>query len=174
MKKISLLFAVTILIAACSTKDKKSMLLGKWQAIHLDNPQLIEMMDEQNSFLDTFGKNNTDEQNMEIYGFTNIDSARDILKSEMTEYMAMQDHAIKNTNFEFRKDGWVIMDFSGQVDSTKWKINDEGKLTLNKPENSEGAEDINMEILELTDTMMKLQMSEQGMSSTVIFKPADK
>lgn len=174
MKKLSLIFALTVTIVACNTQDKKKMLIGKWQAVQLDNPQVIKMMNEQDAFLDTFGKNTSDEQNLEIYGFTNIDSARDVLINEKTEYMAMQDHAVKNTRFEFREDGWVIMDFSGQVDSTEWDINDEGKLTLQKPDNQQDGEDISLEILEVTDTLLRLQMSEQGMSSTVIFKPADK
>ena len=130
-------------------------------------------MGEQTRFLDTFGKNTTDVQNMAMYGFTNIDSARQVLKNEMTEYMAMQDHAVKNTWFDFRKDGMVIMNFSGQMDSTKWQINDEGKLVLDEPAEGGEAGKISMDILSLSDSMLKLQMTEQGMSSVVIFKPAD-
>lgn len=164
---------IVTMLAACSTQDKKAMITGKWQAVSLENPQIDSLMAEQTRFLDTFGRGTTDEQNMEMYGFTNIDSARALLKNEMSEYLAMQDHAVKNTWFEFRKDGMVIMNFSGQMDTTKWQINDEGKLVLE--EKSEGSEmgPLSMDILSLTDTMLKLQMIEQGMSSTVVFKPAD-
>jgi hypothetical protein len=161
------------LLSACTTQDKKSMLTGKWQAISLENTQLDSLMAEQTRFLDTFGKNTTPEENLAIYGFANVDSVREVSKKEMTEYLAMQDHAVKNTWFEFRKDGSVIMNFSGQVDSTKWQINDEGKLVLDEPARQDELGKISMDILSLTDTMLKLQMTEQGMSSTVIFKPAD-
>src|SRR5690606_39895762 len=90
---------------------------------------------------------------------------------EMVDYMAMQEHAVKNTWFDFRKDGIVIMNFSGQVDSSKWEINNEGTLVLDETKTAESTEKLQLEILSLTDTMLKLQMSEQGMSSTVIFKP---
>lgn len=175
MKKILLLsVVVSVTMASCSTQDKKSLITGKWQAISLENPKLVALMEEQTSFLDTFGKNNTDEQNLSIYGFTNIDSAREILKQEMVDYMNMQDHAVKNTWFDFRKDGTVVMNFSGQIDSTKWYISDEGMLMLDEATTGNNPEKIKMEIMSLTDTMLKLQMNEQGMSSTVIFKPADK
>jgi len=175
MKKIQFAGMVMLLVfSACAPKDKKSMITGKWQAISLENPQLVKLMEEQSAFLDTFGKNTTTEQNLEIYGFTNIDSARDVLKKEMVEYMAMQDHAVKNTWFDFRKDGMVVMNFSGQVDSTKWQINEEGVLVLEESTTEGKGEAIKMEILSLTDTLLKLQMNDKGMSSTVIFKPANK
>lgn len=172
-KKLLSGFVILGLLSACSAQNKKAMLTGKWQAVSLENSQLDSLMKEQTHFLDTFGNNTTDEQNLAIYGFTNIDSARDVLKNEMTEYMAMQDHAVKNTWFDFRKDGMVIMNFSGQMDSTKWQINDEGKLVLEEPAKEDDMGKISMDILSLTDTMLRLQMTEQGMSSTVIFKPAD-
>lgn len=175
MKKIQFAFvAVALILSSCKTQNKKAELVGKWQAVSLENTKLKEMMDMQTAFLDTFGKNNTDEQNIAIYGFSNLDSARDFLRQEMVDYMAMQEHAVKNTWFDFRKDGIVIMNFSGQVDSSKWEINNEGTLVLDETKTAESTEKLQLEILSLTDTMLKLQMSEQGMSSIVIFKPADK
>lgn len=165
--------AIVCLTTACNTQDKKAMITGEWQAVSLENHQLDSLMAEQTRFLDTFGNNTTDEENLAIYGFTNIDSVREVSKKEMTEYMAMQDHAVKNTMFNFRKDGMVIMNFSGQMDSTKWQINNEGKLVLDEPAEQDGAGAISMDILSLSDTMLKLQMTERGMSSIVVFKPAD-
>lgn len=177
MMKKTLLISLQILVlfTACNPgSDKKQMLTGKWQATDLENQKLKEMMDQQNAFLDTFGVNSTDEHNIAVYGFSNIDSAREVLKQEMVEYMAMQDHAVKNTVFDFRADSIVLMDFSGQVDSAKWMIGDDGNLVLEPVGTDDAAEKINMEIMSLSDTLLKLQLTEQGMSSTVIFKPADK
>lgn len=175
MRKIFLpVVVLTFALGACTTKDKKSLITGKWQAVSLENAKLDELMKEQAHFLDTFGRNNTPEQNMEIYGTSNLDSLREMSQKEMVEYMAMQDHAVKNTTFEFKKDGIVIMNFSGQIDTTGWHIGDDGKLTLDETSTTADGQKITMEILSLTDTMMKLQMNEQGMNSTVIFKPASK
>lgn len=164
---------IVLMMTACGTQDKKTMLTGKWQAIGLENPQLDSLMAEQNRFLDTFGSNTTPEENLIIYGFTNLDSIREVSKKEMAEYLAMQDHAVKNTWFEFRKDGVAIMNFSGQIDSTQWQIDDEGKLVLDELAGGDETEKISMDILSLSDTTLKLQMTERGMSSIVIFKPAD-
>lgn len=172
-KKTIISIVLVLLITACNNEtDKKTQLVGEWQAFQLENPKLQEMMDEQTAFLDTFGRNSSDQQNIEVYGFSNIDSARDVLKQEMVEYMAMQDHAVKNTKFNFREDGLVIMDFSGQVDSTRWSLSEQGNLVLEPTGDDD--QQISMEVLYLTDSILKLQLNEQGMSSTVIFKPADK
>lgn len=170
-----LIACITIMLATgCNTKDKSVMIVGKWQAVKLENPELDSVMAEQKAFLDTFGTSTTDEQNLLIYGFTNVDSARTAVKQEMDEYKAMQDHAVHNTVFEFKQNGWVIRDFTGQVDSTKWRIDDEGMLVLEEVETEDKPQKINMEILSVSDSVLKLRLSEQGMSSTVIFKPAGK
>ncbi len=175
MKKILLGYiSVLVVLSSCSTQDKKSVIAGKWQAISLDNPHLEKLMSDQKQFLDTFGKNNTPEQNVEIYGFSNIDSAREANMKEMEEYMALQEEAVKNTVFDFRKDGVVVMNFSGEVDSTKWHIDKNGALILDETTTGSTSGEIKMEILSLTDSMLKLQLNDQGMSSTVIFKPSDK
>ena len=161
-------------LSSCSTQNKKNMITGKWQAISLDNPHLAQLMADQKNFLDTFGKNNTPEQNIEIYGFSNIDSAREANMLEMEDYMASQDSAVKNTWFDFREDGIVLMNFSGEMDSTKWHIDKQGALILDESTMGSTTGEIKMEILSLSDTMLKLQLNDQGMSSTVIFKPSDK
>lgn len=172
MNRIVVVFSLLVLFAACNTKDKKAQIVGKWQAVDMDNPQLMLMMDEQRAFLDTFGINNTEQQNIDVYGFSNIDSARKVLQEEMDEYMKMQDHAIQNTHFEFRKDGMLIMDFSGQVDSTQWDLDEQNMIVLKVLEGEE--EPVNLEVLSVSDTLLKLALKEQGMSSVVIFKPEDK
>ncbi|MCB0696083.1 MAG: hypothetical protein KDC07_01880 [Chitinophagaceae bacterium] len=175
MKKILLgCTAMVVLFAACKTQDKKSMITGKWQAISLDNPELAKLMDEQRHFLDTFGRNNTPEQNVEVYGFSNIDSAREANKMELEAYITAQETAVKNTWFDFRKDGIVVMNFNGEADSTKWHIDEQGMLTLDETSKGSTSGEIKMDIISLSDTMLKLQLNEEGMSSTVIFRPSDK
>lgn len=174
MNKSVLTILMMVLLAACTTQDKKKMLQGKWQAVALDNPAQDSVLAEQRAFLDTFGNSTTDEQNMEIYGFTNVDSARHEVKKVLDDYMSMQDEAIKNTRFDFRKDGTMITEFKGVVDSANWGINDEGMLEFEQMTSEGTPQKLSMEILYVTDTLLKLRMTENGMSSTVIFEPVDK
>lgn len=171
-KTLSILSLVVLLYSCASEQEKKSSTIArKWQATELVNPQLDSLMNEQRKFLDTFGKNTTDEQNLLIYGITNIDSARTALLKEMDDYKGMQEHSISTTWFDFKDNGIVVMNFSGQKDSSNWKIAEDGNLTLTTI-NEEENETINMQILELDDAMLKLEMNNGGVSSTVTFKPA--
>lgn len=174
MKHILVLSIICITLLSCEQKNKKNQLTGKWQAIALENAELDSLMKQQLQFLDTFGSNTTPEENETIYGFRNIDSARTTLKAELEEYLAMQDHAVKHTWFDFRKDGVVVMNFSGQIDSSKWYINDDGALMLDELEMKGAGARIKMEILSLTDTSLRLQLNDEGMSSVVLFEPSDK
>lgn len=173
MKRIlSILLVSTVAVSCQSGKD--TQIVGKWQAIATEDPQLDKMIAEQNNFLDTFGSNTTDEQNLEIYGFTNIDSAKNLLRKEMGDYVAMQEDAIKKTTFEFRKDSIAILNFSGQLDSSKWSMNEEGHLLLSEMKNPEQTK-IEMEIVTLNDTMLKVKLLGQGQQgSSVVFKPYGK
>lgn len=172
MNKILGLLAV-ILIASCQTFDKGSTLEGKWQAVDLENPQLDSLMTTQKNFLDTFGNNTTPEQNLEIYGYTNIDSARRVTESQMKAYIATQKQVLSNTVFEFQKDSIAILTFNGDSDTCIWYIDDAGKLQL-KEMKKQNMPDVEMEILSLDDTQLKVRLLGQGANSTVIFKPLDK
>lgn len=172
MNKI-LILLVVLFIASCDTLDKKSSLEGKWQAVDLDNPQLTALMGEQRNFLDTFGTHTTEEQNIELYKSSNVDSIRAVLLKEMDTYMSMQKEVINGTVFEFKKDGTAILNFNGDVDTSKWFIDDAGRLQLTDMK-KQNAPDVEMEVLSLNDTSLKLKLLGQGANSTVIFKPVDK
>jgi hypothetical protein len=169
MKKLIYLLPFTLLISSCKEK-KEDMLAKKWQAVKLSNPQMDQMIKEQEVFLDTFGKGSP-EQNEALYGIKNIDSARESLKMQLNDFKAMQDHAVKNTWFNFRKDGVAIMNFSGQLDSTKWYVEGESKLILDEKQLKGTGNKIEMEIVELKQTMLTLRFTEEGMTSIVTFAP---
>jgi hypothetical protein len=175
MKKTTLyLLLVTMITAVSCSKDKKSMLSRKWQASALNSPQMDQVIAEQEHFIDTFGKQTPPVMYDTLFGTSNIDSLRESLKSQLKDYKAMQDHSLKNTWFDFRKDGTVVMNFSGQVDSTKWTL--EGKeqkeLVLDQSKISPNGEKIKMNIEKLDAKELKLQFSEGGVSSTITFVPA--
>lgn len=174
MKKNILLIALPIVLAACS-QSKEDIIVGKWQAVKVDNPQQDSFFAEQDKFLDTFGRYGDAAANKAVYGFSNVDSARESLKAQLKDYKAMQQHAVENTVFNFDKKGTAIMDFSGQVDTVKWTVDKEGKyLTLEESKKSATSTSIKMEVIELTKEVLKLKFTDNGGTSTVTFKPAAK
>lgn len=173
MKKAILFVILTIAIASC-TQSKEDMIARKWKAVTVDNKDLDKAFAAEEQFIDTFGKNNTDAINLAMYGFTNVDSARESLKAQLKDYRMMQQHAVENTVFDFDKKGTAVMNFSGQIDTVKWNLTKEGKLELEENTKTGASSKITMEILELTKTALKLKFTDNSGTSTVTFKPADK
>lgn len=173
MKKLILIFSCTLLIVSCKD-SKKDLISRKWQAVKLENPEMEQMIRDQEVFLDTFGRNADENVNKANYGVTNIDSMRESLKMELNDFKAMQEHAVTNTWFDFRKNGVAIMDFSGQVDSTNWYFDDDGSLILDEMKLKGTGNKIVMQVVELKDDLLKLKFTEDKMTSTVTFKPATK
>jgi len=174
MKKSILLIALPVVLTACS-QSKEDMIVGKWEAVKVDNPQQDSFFMMQEQFLDTFGKTGDATANKAIYGFSNVDSARESLRAQLKDYKAMQQHAVENTVFDFDNKGTAIMDFSGQVDTVKWSVDKEGKyLTLEESKKTSASTSIKMEVIELTKNALKLKFTDNGGTSTVSFKPAAK
>lgn len=147
------------------------MLTGKWQAVHIHNPQMDSLVAAQAIFIDTFGKNNDDEANIALYGSANTDSLRESLIAQLNDFKAMQEHSLKTTSFEFKKNGVATMNFSGQLDSSNWYFEDKNELILDEMKLKGTGEKIRMIVKELTDTSLKLQFNEDVTSSTITFHP---
>jgi hypothetical protein len=172
MRRLFILL-IPVLIASCSS-DKSSLLVKKWNAFKVDNPDQDSFLKDQELFIDTFGKNNDAATNIAMYGFSNVDSARASLKAQYTDYQKMQQHAVENTWFDFRKDSVVVMNFSGQQDSAKWYFNKEGKLMLDEKKLKGQGNTLTMEVIALTDTALTLKFTDGNGTSTVSFHPAKK
>lgn len=173
MKKIILFASLAVALYSCKG-DKKDMIARKWRAVSVANPALDSLIADRQVFLDTFGRNTDAETNEKIYGFRNVDSLRQSLKAEWKDMKDMQHHAVENTWFDFKKDGLVIMNFSGQADSSKWSIDKDGSLILTEPKSKPNAVSIKMEIVSLSDTSLKLRYNDNGGTSTVTFRPDSK
>ena len=173
MKKIIVLISVTTLLYSCK-QTKEEMLAKKWRGVSVSNPNLDSMVAEKEVFIDTFGRNTDAETNEKIYGFKNVDSMRESLKAEWKDVRDMQKHAVENTWFDFRKNGTVVMNFSGQTDSSKWAFTKDGGLELAQPKTQANAVSIKMDIVTLTDTVLKLRYNDKGGTSTVTFHPDSK
>lgn len=172
MKKILLIAPLLLLLAACKEK-KEDKIAKKWQAVGLENPQMEKMVAEQKQFLDTFGKSTSPKQNDSLYGTHNIDSMRESLGQQLQDFVDMQEHSVKNTWFDFRKDGTALMNFSGQTDSTKWYFDKSGALILDEAKLKGDGNAIKMDVVQLEDTVLKLRFTEDHMTSTVTFHPAE-
>ncbi|RYE19454.1 MAG: hypothetical protein EOP51_19855 [Sphingobacteriales bacterium] len=170
MKKLVLLLSATVLLYSCKHKPE-DIIAKKWHATELSSPQMDQMMVEQQQFLDTFGKNSDAASNKLAYGVEDVDSMRRSLQLQMNDFKAMQEHAVKNTWFDIRKNGVAVMNFSGQIDSANWYFDDEKNLVLDEMKLKGTGAKLIMEVVELADTSMKLRFTEDGVTSAVTFHP---
>ena len=170
MKKTLIFLSIPFLLFSCKN-SKKNTLIGKWRAVKMVNPQMDIVMKQGQQFIDTVGKSTDTAANMELYGTSNIDSLRQALQVQKDSLLKMQDDAVKNTVFDFKKDGLAILSFGGKSDSSKWSIENDSVLVL---KNKEVANNIKMHIVELSDTALQLQFMEGNANSTVTFHPEGK
>lgn len=150
------------------------MLIGNWQAVKLENPSMDSFFSKSQLYIDTVGKGNDAATNFAIYGVTNMDSMRKVLQEQYDSAKMMQAYAVSNTFFNFRKDSIVVLSFNGNVDSSKWYLDESGGLVLDELNNTAAAEKIKMVIVALGDTVLKLRFEENGAKSTVTFHPTGK
>ncbi|MBS1771921.1 MAG: hypothetical protein JST82_03615 [Bacteroidetes bacterium] len=171
MKKIVLFITASVVLLSCQP-SQKDLLMKKWKGFSAENKQIDSMMRERENFLDTFGKNNDAATNLAMYGIANVDSVREINLALISESRKMQQHNVENTYLEITKDGLAIMSYSSeQRDSSKWRLD---KNMLHMHDIRDTSIHIEMEILSLNDTMLKLKYQDNNGTSTVTFKPAAK
>jgi hypothetical protein len=171
MKKILVCIAfVPVLLTSCK-RHKKDMIIGQWQAFHLQNAQMDSEMLTGQKFIDTVGTHTDAATNMQLYGVANMDSMRHIMQQQMDSMKIIQEEAIKNTVFNFRKDGMAILTFSGRTDSAKWHYDEEGNAIVLDIMQGQDDTKLDMEVAALSDTLLKLKFVENGSASTVTFHP---
>lgn len=173
MRYIIITLFTVVLLVSCSSQGNRPKIIGTWQAVSLENPVLDERMRQHKNFIDTIGSNTTEEQNLEIYEFTNIDSAKQALGAEIERYWSEQKEVINATTFEFRKDNTAILHFREGSENAEWSINNEGKLVVDHMKN-QNTDAIEMDIIELNDSVLTLKMLHKGIYTTVVFEPVDK
>lgn len=169
MKNFVLPALLLIVLVGCKQKEK--MLAKKWQAVSIYSPQMDSMIATQEKIIDTFGKNTDAATNIQLYGTANVDSFRASMKAELQDYKAMQEHSLKTTWFDFRKDKVAFMNFSGMLDSCKWSVENENELILDEMTLKGSGDRLTMIIEELTDKSLKLKFNDGGYGSTITFTP---
>lgn len=169
MKK-SLLFFIPVLLLACQP-SKKDMLVRNWHAVSLYNPELNDMLLKQQKFIDTVGQSTTRAADDSLYGFHNIDSIKVLLQKQLDSFKQMQQQALENTYFNFKKNGQAILTFGGNTDTTKWYFDDEGALMFDEMQEKGTGTSFKMIVQHLSDTALKLKFVQKDVSSVVTFHP---
>jgi hypothetical protein len=96
------------------------------------------------------------------------------LMANLDSFRKAQYYAIKATRFDFRRDSLMYIHSNDGVDSSKWYLDDDGALILDEARLKGAGNRIRMEILHLSDTLLKLQFTEQFLTSTAVFRPVKK
>jgi hypothetical protein len=149
-------------------------LIGAWQEVKIINPDLDAAIQAQKTFADTVGHSTTPEQNLSLYGFENVDSFRKELNTNLDSFRKAQFMAVKGTKFDFLENGIIYIHSNEGVDSSNWYIDQDGALILDEAKLKGKGNRIRMEIVELSDTLLKLQYTEKFLNSTAVFKPIKK
>lgn len=173
MKKIFPYVLICSLLFACKP-DKKLLLERTWRAKFLNNPQMNEILTNGQKFIDTVGTHTNAETNKDLYGTTNLDSLKKALQVQMDSVVAMQQRAVEETVFTFRKDGIAVIKFNGSEDSTKWYFDENGAIILDENKQKGSGDKIKMEIVSISDTALQLNFQENGVNSVVTFHPDKK
>lgn len=169
MKKLMVPVCAGLLLLGACKENKEDMLLGKWQAVKLDNAELDQQLAESRQVMDTIGAHTTPEENLKLYGQSNADSLKAMISAQIDETKMMQQYFLDHTNFEFRKDKVAILVFGGEPDSANWYLDDEGALILDDMKLKGSGDKTRMEIVSVTDTSLQLRYTENGIESVASF-----
>jgi len=171
MKKTLLyIFVVTVVLFSCK-RTKQQMIVGSWHAVGLENPEMDSFFKKSQLFIDTMGNTHNDALNMALYGTVNMDSVRAVMQQQYDSAKIIQKNAVLNTLFTFKKDSVAVLSFNGTVDSGKWFFNEKGALVVAPIIKEQANEKVEMEVISLSDTLLKLKLADGSSFSIVTFKP---
>jgi len=170
MKRIVCYLAIcSFLLLSCST-GKKKLLVGKWNAVSIENPSMDSFLVLEKHMLDTLGKSTSREQNLELYGTTNVDSLKKDQLSKLDTMQARLQFVTNNTWFQFNGDGSAILHYGDMASiNTSWEFGDDGKLLLDVIEKSNFANNLNINIIALTDSTLRIQQVKNEVSNYISF-----
>ena len=172
--KRSVLLLLLLPLAFFSCKSNRDKLVGTWHSVRLENRDIDSFFVKSQLYIDTIGKNNNPLTNMELYGTTNIDSVRKMMQEQFDSAKSIQMRSVTNTVFNFRKDSMLFISFNGNIDTCKWKLGGNNKLTVKDMNTGGTGEEMVWEILELTDTDLVVKMVQDTTFSKVTFHPEGK
>ena len=152
-------------------ENNLELLIGKWDAVKLVNPELDSFFINGQKYIDTVGKNSDAATNIRLYGVANMDSMRMVLQKQFDSAKTLQYSSVASTSFVFMDNGLVVLSFHGNIDTSAWAIDNDGNLSLDDMNESSKGEKVKMEIMLLTDTALILKFRENNAYSIVTFHP---
>lgn len=132
--------------------------------------RIDESIEQQRQFLDTVGLHTDSATNARLYGYASIDTFKKSICTNIDSFKRAQGKAIRETWFDFHKDGTVYIHSMEGLDSAKWYFEEDGALMLDEQALKDGGAKIRMEVQTLNDTALRLHHSEQYLNSTAEFR----
>ncbi len=158
------LLGLSVLLFSCKD-EKQQKLLGKWQSEKIENRSKDEFFSSSRTFIDTMGKGNTEEVNIQLYGVANVDSLRTILNKQFDSAFAVQQAIDTQSIFTFNEDGSMLLRFPGREETGKWTIDKTGRLILDETNELGQTERVNVELTSVNEQKLVLtfvRKTEQG------------
>lgn len=173
-RNIVFVVALLVLLAACG-RSKQKLLMGTWHVVKMENPEIDSFFINSQRYIDTMGSTNDPVVNMALYGSTNMDSVRANMQHQFDSARQLQTDLVHHTVFSFYTDSLAVVSFGGAPDTSKWHINKEGKLIMQKIEEGAVPEIQKIDIVSLSDTELVLKFKQDPSTySVVTFHPEKK
>ncbi len=169
MKKAFVALPFLFLIAC---KDNAtSPLVGEWQAVSLQNPQVDAILEQQKMLLDTM----TQLPEAPSYGMAEEIKSLDTFKArgyrELDVMRQYYNDAATETKFAFRKDSVAILTFPQGADSARYSLEGDSVLVLNERAlKSVGEERLVMRIEKLSADSLTLTVPDANTQSVMRFR----
>lgn len=173
MKKIVIVALCCSAFFVSCKQTRKDMLVGKWQAVKYENPELDQFFEETGRYIDTIGNNGDPATNIQLYGSANIDSVRKILRLNRDSTMTEQLNTVKKTSFNFMPSNILVIDFAGRSDTGKWSFakDNEARLQVEETTGPDKGNTIQIDIEELkTDTLILKILQDTTYSKVTFIK----
>jgi hypothetical protein len=170
--KFLLVFSLLVVVslAACNgKKEAASLIVGSWDGVKLQNPQIDSFLVNSQKYIDTIGKSGDTMANLAIYGVANLDSVRKELLAQRDSVIAIQNKMIRNTHFIFRKDSFAFLNFSGNLDTSSWYLDQKKYLVMKELIGEQKGTVQKWEVLSLNKNELKLKIEEENDYSIVTF-----
>ena len=148
------------------------MLVGTWRGTKLENTNIDSFFIKSQHVIDTLGKYNDPDKNYELYGTSNMDSVRRTLQIQHDSALFIQNQRVTKTVFSFTHDKYAYITFDDHTttDTAHWTFDDEGSLLLEDISAGGSRAVKRMQILQLTDSVMRLQIWANDDSSKITFQ----
>ena len=167
---ISVLLLSIVLVSCKQNMSKK--IIGTWHGIKLESPDMDAYFANNKNYIDTLGANGDSATNVSIYGSNNIDSLRQILRTQFDSAKNMEYGMVLTSKFKFKPNNEIVMAFGENADSSKYRIVGDTELVLTqiKKQDPSAPDSVTIHILSLSDSILKLQFHEETSVSTVTFR----